>query len=147
MLGHASNKDGGHEARSQSNRGQYDQGAKIQLTQGETMNTTICYATCKGETVRVKELGYATPKYFYQYKLMDADMPVKTVRYIQSSGGGYPTEYAYLAGLCACGSTHFVERRIDRPSFSRNHKCDARCQNATGRKCECACQGKNHGAN
>ena len=26
------------------------------------------------------------------------------------------------------------------------HKCDARCLNATGHNCECACGGKNHGA-
>lgn len=27
------------------------------------------------------------------------------------------------------------------------HKCDARCQNAKGRICECECGGKNHGVN
>lgn len=26
------------------------------------------------------------------------------------------------------------------------HKCDARCQHAKGRQCECSCGGKNHGA-
>lgn len=39
-----------------------------------------------------------------------------------------------------------VTRRIE---FKRNpslHKCDARCMSATGRKCECSCHGKNHGA-
>ena len=27
------------------------------------------------------------------------------------------------------------------------HKCDARCQNATGHVCECSCGGKFHGIN
>ncbi len=27
-----------------------------------------------------------------------------------------------------------------------DHKCDARCTGATGHDCECACGGKNHGA-
>lgn len=34
--------------------------------------------------------------------------------------------------------------------YKRNpslHKCDARCQHAKGRQCECSCGGKNHGAN
>jgi hypothetical protein len=32
--------------------------------------------------------------------------------------------------------------------FKKNpslHKCDARCMNAQGNKCECSCQGRNHG--
>jgi hypothetical protein len=34
-------------------------------------------------------------------------------------------------------------------SYKKNpslHKCDARCINATGKNCECACGGSNHGA-
>lgn len=30
-------------------------------------------------------------------------------------------------------------------SYSESHKCDARCMNATGPNCECACGGANHG--
>jgi hypothetical protein len=39
-----------------------------------------------------------------------------------------------------------VERAIERKANPSNHKCDARCLNATGFKCECSCGGKNHGA-
>jgi hypothetical protein len=33
--------------------------------------------------------------------------------------------------------------------FKKNpslHKCSAKCQNATGKVCECSCRSKNHGA-
>lgn len=40
-----------------------------------------------------------------------------------------------------------VERVIEYKKNPSLHKCDARCQNATGRimKCECRCGGKYHG--
>lgn len=40
-----------------------------------------------------------------------------------------------------------VERIIDYKKQPSLHKCDARCQNATGRimKCECRCGGRFHG--
>ena len=40
-----------------------------------------------------------------------------------------------------------VERSIEYKGNPSLHKCDARCQNATGRimKCECRCGGKYHG--
>ena len=39
-----------------------------------------------------------------------------------------------------------ITRSIERKANPSNHKCDARCLNATGFKCECSCGGKNHGA-
>lgn len=38
-----------------------------------------------------------------------------------------------------------ITRAIDYKSFPSLHKCDARCENARGFKCECSCGGKNHG--
>lgn len=40
-----------------------------------------------------------------------------------------------------------AERAIEYKKNPSKHKCDARCQNATGRimKCECSCGGRNHG--
>jgi hypothetical protein len=40
-----------------------------------------------------------------------------------------------------------AERIVEYKSNPSRHDCDARCYNATGRtmKCECACNGKNHG--
>lgn len=40
-----------------------------------------------------------------------------------------------------------VSRAISFKVDGSNHKCDARCLNATGHNCECSCGGKNHGAN
>lgn len=52
----------------------------------------------------------------------------------------------HFTGLTPDGRRVQVERMIE---FKRNpslHKCDARCQNAKGFKCECECRGKNHGS-
>lgn len=40
-----------------------------------------------------------------------------------------------------------VTRMIEYKSNPSLHKCDARCQNATGHVCECSCGGEFHGAN
>ena len=40
-----------------------------------------------------------------------------------------------------------VTRRIEYKINGSKHKCDARCQNAPGNKCECSCEGKYHGIN
>lgn len=39
-----------------------------------------------------------------------------------------------------------IVRIIDFKKNPSLHKCDARCQHAKGRTCECSCGGKNHGA-
>jgi hypothetical protein len=38
-----------------------------------------------------------------------------------------------------------VTRVIDYKRNPSLHRCDARCQNAKGRSCECSCGGKHHG--
>ena len=38
--------------------------------------------------------------------------------------------------------TRGINYKIDAPSL---HKCNAKCQSATGPSCECECGGKNHG--
>ena len=40
-----------------------------------------------------------------------------------------------------------VTRRIEYKTCPSLHRCDARCQNATGHVCECSCGGQYHGAN
>lgn len=54
--------------------------------------------------------------------------------------------FARYVGTASDGSILPITRRIERKSNPSLHKCDARCLNATGRQCECACGGKNHGA-
>jgi hypothetical protein len=39
-------------------------------------------------------------------------------------------------------TTRIVEWKVN----GKRHECDARCRNATGRNCECACRGRYHGA-
>lgn len=45
------------------------------------------------------------------------------------------------------GWTGFIRatRVVEYKSNPSKHECDARCLNATGMKCECSCDGKNHG--
>jgi hypothetical protein len=54
------------------------------------------------------------------------------------------SDLTFVPGVGWTGYTP-VARTIDyarRPSL---HKCDARCTNAKGHKCECSCGGANHG--
>jgi hypothetical protein len=60
--------------------------------------------------------------------------------------GSIYTSAKHFTGLNSLGVRVAVERAIERKHFPSNHKCDARCLNATGFKCECSCGGKNHGA-
>jgi DNA helicase-2/ATP-dependent DNA helicase PcrA len=44
---------------------------------------------------------------------------------------------------CSCGN--LAQLKPMRGSFNPNKKCDARCMNAKGDQCDCACGGVNHG--
>ena len=61
--------------------------------------------------------------------------------------GHYSTTARHFSGIDQNGNRVTAERVIERKSGASNHKCDARCLNATGKimKCECSCGGKNHG--
>lgn len=106
------------------------------------MSSDKYFTTCNGSTVIVKAAGYIA---LGEYGL--TELPKHVERMTVACGGGRPPLYHYLAGRCACGSMHFVERAIRRPNTPSNHKCDSRCVNARGRNCECSCGGQNHGAN
>lgn len=45
----------------------------------------------------------------------------------------------------ACGGWS-VEARTVKGVYVANKRCDARCESATGVRCECSCSGQNHGA-
>jgi hypothetical protein len=64
---------------------------------------------------------------------------------VQHDGSPY-TSAKHFTGLNVAGFRVAVERAIERKASPSNHKCDARCLNARGFKCECECGGKNHGA-
>jgi hypothetical protein len=71
-----------------------------------------------------------------------ADQQLTAIRH----DGSIFTGAKHHTGLTPAGVRVQVERIIERKSNPSNHKCDARCLNATGFKCECSCGGKNHGA-
>lgn len=48
-----------------------------------------------------------------------------------------------IARICVCGAA-LVLAPV-RGIIRTDKKCDARCENATGHDCECACGGKHHG--
>lgn len=53
-----------------------------------------------------------------------------------------------FSGTCpACGQIHPAGRKIEYKANPSKHKCDARCEHATGKimRCECSCGGKYHG--
>ena len=72
--------------------------------------------------------------------------------YFEESTGLKPGKFikgsGFVYGIRDDGSKVAVHRVIgfkaQNPSL---HKCDARCENATGGNCECSCRGKNHGIN
>jgi hypothetical protein len=64
---------------------------------------------------------------------------------VHHDGSPYVTA-KHFTGLTSDGRRVQVERAIERKSNPSNHKCDARCTNARGFKCECSCGGKYHGA-
>ncbi len=52
----------------------------------------------------------------------------------------------HFIGRLPDGSRANATRAIERKRNPSNHKCDARCLNATGFLCECSCGGRSHGA-
>lgn len=62
--------------------------------------------------------------------------PPKTGPWLATGG-------AYVIDCRQCGRPRIANEVVGR--FSSKIRCDARCQAATGNKCECQCSGKNHG--
>lgn len=66
--------------------------------------------------------------------------PLKGVRY-----DGYSKWVAFDPANTKDSGMLPVTRVIEFKSNPSLHKCDARCQHAKGRTCECSCGGKFHG--
>lgn len=58
---------------------------------------------------------------------------------------GFKKLVGYAEGATKDGDELPVTRKIEFKSNPSLHKCDARCQNAKGRTCECSCGGQFHG--
>jgi hypothetical protein len=64
--------------------------------------------------------------------------------YVQNDMDGTKPENFF--GQCPrCNERHTAERVVQFKAFPSLHRCDARCENAKGHNCECACGGANHG--
>lgn len=67
---------------------------------------------------------------------------------LQAMEGEDGTLYPSISGGSidrVCCDTHVVMAPV-RGKVKLSKKCDARCQNALGHDCECACGGKHHGS-
>jgi len=71
----------------------------------------------------------------------------ETVQLLNVYHDGHISSKAHhFTGTCPkCGQKHTANRKIEYKNRPSLHQCDARCEGATGHKCECACGGKNHG--
>jgi hypothetical protein len=58
---------------------------------------------------------------------------------------GYSMMVGYLPDATKDGSELPITRTIFYKKNPSLHKCDARCQHAKGRNCECSCGGQFHG--
>lgn len=71
--------------------------------------------------------------------------------YLTADGAEYDPSRPYILNamhVCARCPEHGVYRlEYLRGRVVESIRCDARCQNATGSKCDCQCGGANHGAN
>ncbi len=64
---------------------------------------------------------------------------------VRHDGSPY-TSAKHFSGIAPTGERLTCTRAIERKRNPSLHKCDARCTNAKGFRCECECGGKNHGA-
>ena len=99
----------------------------------------------------ITDMSQAIAKYFSD------DQEVKNIHVIKNDD--FSARFPGVKGVKNDGYSKFVAHPLEGPYavlpvtriiiFKKNpslHKCDARCQNAKGRNCECSCGGKFHGA-
>jgi hypothetical protein len=89
---------------------------------------------------RCKECDYAL--FATDEDLVQAE----SFRDIKQTGVVYRMLLPLEAFFARCPQRHkvFVLNRI-KGTYSKDHKCDARCLNAKGHDCTCSCGGANHG--
>lgn len=74
----------------------------------------------------------------------DADVkPGESLSDVKAGQGAYRVNNGHVA-RCANGHKVFPLKRV-KGTYSKDHKCDARCLNAKGHDCTCSCGGMNHG--
>jgi hypothetical protein len=83
-----------------------------------------------------------TTEVSYPYPMRNAEFAAK----FPGIKGLRSDSFARYVGQTADKQILPITRKIEYKANPSLHKCDARCLNATGKSCECACGGKNHGA-
>lgn len=78
-------------------------------------------------------------KYFSECR----GFPVQLANVTNDMAGIRPANFTGTCGRC--GERHAATRIVEYSVTPSRHRCDARCQNARGRECECACGGVHHG--
>lgn len=75
----------------------------------------------------------APPPYYYAFETDDVDI------FYPDPSGAHKLMY-----ICAgCNNQRLAAPVIGK--YNPGKECNAKCQAATGRQCECSCGGKNHG--
>lgn len=93
-------------------------------------------------------MATATVKHFSGTTELNAIWMLRNEQFAQQFPGQTAKRadsFSRWVGRAADGSVMPVTRMIDFKANPSLHKCDARCQSAKGRTCECSCGGKYHG--
>lgn len=91
------------------------------------------FTNCQGEQSELQRVCYSG-------NLFDV------VRGAECSPGGKSRPWQFI-GFCRHGHLHAAQRAVEMKAFPSRHQCDARCMNGRPNgRCECQCNGKNHGA-
>lgn len=92
-------------------------------------------------------------KYFHEDQELVSVWPVSNADFWKAWGyprkgvayDGYSKMVGVIKGKTLDRDALPVTRRIEFKKNPKLHKCDARCQGATGKICECSCGGRFHG--
>ncbi len=89
-------------------------------------------------------MAKATDFYIYRHKKAVACKIVKRIHRHEVAAN--PSTYmirGFVLRICECGLSQAGERVFGKLSTVK--QCDARCMGSTSGKCECSCEGVNHG--
>lgn len=72
------------------------------------------------------------------------EVEAQSFREVKGDGRAYRVGNEGYFARCPNNHRFFVLKQI-KGTYSKDHKCDARCLNAKGHDCTCSCGGANHG--
>lgn len=89
-------------------------------------------------------LGHCKDCDFALFATREQVLDVGDFREVKQVGTPYRVGNNGFFARCTNRHKVFVLKSI-KGTYSKDHKCDARCLNARGHKCTCSCGGMNHG--